>query len=129
MLRYCILAGKFSCKTIWDMATVQFFQILFICCLQMRVYNHFHCRIDKTFAFKHCDADRIVSMFDNFFPKADISQKVRLQNILEENKKAMEEDSIAPIELQRHFLEHSESPSDAIENMYILKGYLKSDFM
>ena len=109
------------------MATV--FQIVSICRLQIRVYNHFHCRVDKSFAFKHCDADRIVSMFDNFFPKADIGQKFRLQNILEQNKKAMEEDSIAPIELQRHFLEHSESPSDAIENMHILKGYLKSDFM
>ena len=68
-------------------------------------------------------------MFDNFFPKADIGQKFRLQNILEQNKKAMEEDSIAPIELQRHFLELSNGPSDAIENMHILKGYLKSDFM
>ena len=68
-------------------------------------------------------------MFDNFFPKADIDQKVRLQNILEKNKKAVEEDSIAPIELQRHFLEFSESASDAIENMHILKGYLRSDFM
>ena len=68
-------------------------------------------------------------MFDNFFPKADIGQKVRLQNIIQQNKKAIEEDSIAPIELQRHFLEFSESASDAIENMPILKGYMRSDFM
>ena len=68
-------------------------------------------------------------MFDNFFPKADIGQKVRLQNIIEQNKKAVEEDSISPIELQRHFLEFSESASDAIENMHILKEYLRCDFM
>ena len=68
-------------------------------------------------------------MFDNFFPKADIGQKAKLQNIIEQNKKAMEEDSIAPIELQRHFLEFSKSASGAIENMHILKGYLRSDFM
>ena len=66
-------------------------------------------------------------MFDDSFPNAGTDLKDRLNEILEKNlKKITDEDPIAPVELQRHFLQFSTSGSDAVENLHKLKGYLLS---
>ena len=84
-------------------------------------------RVDETYSFQHCDVDRISKMFDNFYPNADIAQRNMLLDKIRINKSMLEKDPIAPIELQRHFFEYSEKSLDAIENLHILRNYLKSD--
>ena len=66
-------------------------------------------------------------MFDSFYPNAEIAQKNMLLEKIERNKSMLEKDPIAPIELQRHFFKYSEKPSDAIQNLNILRKYLKID--
>ena len=84
-------------------------------------------RVDKSYSFQHCDVDRISKMFDNFYPNADIAQKALLVDKMERSKTMLEKDPIAPIELQRHFFKYSKKSSDAIENLHILRKYLKID--
>ena len=67
-------------------------------------------------------------MFDNFYPNADIAQRNMLLDKMERNKTMLEKDPIAPIELQRHFFKYSEKSLDAIENLNILRNYLKNDW-
>ena len=84
-------------------------------------------RVDESYSFQHCDVDRISKMFDNFYPNADIAQKALLVDKMERSKTMLEKDPIAPIELQRHFFKYSEKSSDAIENLHVLRKYLKID--
>ena len=84
-------------------------------------------RVDGIYSFQYCDVDRISKMFDNFYPNADIAQRNMLLDKIRINKSMLEKDPIAPIELQRHFFKYSEKPSDAIENLNILRNYLKID--
>ena len=67
-------------------------------------------------------------MFENFFPDAGFDQRNWLAEMLERKAKLIEEeDPITPIELQRHLLQFSSSATNAIENMHILREYLKFD--
>lgn len=84
-------------------------------------------RVDECYSFQHCDVDRISKMFDHFYPNADIAQRNLLVEKIERNKSMLEKDPIAPIELQRHFFKYSEKSLDAIENLNILRKYLKID--
>ena len=84
-------------------------------------------RVDESYSFQYCDVDRISKMFEHFYPNADIAQRNMLLDKIERNKTMLEKDPISPIELQRHFFKYSEKSSDAIENLHILRKYLKFD--
>ena len=82
--------------------------------------------MDVEYYLGNCNGTQIKDMFCNFFPCAKKNEINKMMHICDRNSnQKIKEDPISPAEFHRYLFRFSKSPSDALNNVNLLRDYLE----